>query len=551
MHGRFRVSPGKYFPDYSDISVRVSALSASPAGRNNSKFLHSIGTACFWTLILFLIPFPHTSPRCATAAPDTIPPSFEWISPAPFSVITTNTIRLAVDARDNEGGSGIEKVVFYARYFDFNNFINDKNKIGEVTTEPYEFIWDCSSILDQNLGKLSFACDIIDKAGNISPADVNNNLSTGNIVLDRKPELNTSQLRSMRTSRTVIIDGDLNEWAGSDSIFFTNNDNGITIFSLWDSSYLYFAARIMDRCIISTFAPGADSISGMPGEDDLEIYMDTRHTHSCILELPSRQFLFSPAGMSYEVKYTRAQQYLSENNLRPNIVVRTKVSGTLNNERDNDSCYVIEAAIPWKELGLRPKKSMKIGLEIWNADRDFMRGNYSYAGWTTTAANLKNPSEWGDLVLVETRPRVHAAVILPVALGGLTVVLYALWVRRRKHAHRAEQPSVAEKEFIHAAREYIAEHFRDETLSRETVAGAVGLTPSYFGKEFKKETGIHFSEYLMNFRIEKAKTLLLNSRKSVSEITFEVGFNSQSYFGYVFRKATGLTPKHFRDRACS
>ncbi len=88
--------------------------------------------------------------------------------------------------------------------------------------------------------------------------------------------------------------------------------------------------------------------------------------------------------------------------------------------------------------------------------------------------------------------------------------------------------------------EYINEHYEDESLNRETVSAAVGLTPSYFGREFKKETGIHFSEYLMNFRIEKAKSLLLNSRKSVSEITFEVGFNSQSYFGYVFRKATGL-----------
>ncbi len=191
-----------------------------------------------------------------------------------------------------------------------------------------------------------------------------------------------------------MIDGDLNEWAGSDSIFFTNNDNGITIFSLWDQSYLYFAARIMDRCIISTFAPGADSISGMPNEDDLEIYMDTRHTHSCILELPSRQFLFSPAGMTYEVKYIYRPENLVVENLHPNIRVHTKVWGTLNNERDNDSFFAIETAIPWKELGLKPKKGLRVGLEIWNADRDFLRGNHSFAGWTTTAANLKNPSEW-------------------------------------------------------------------------------------------------------------------------------------------------------------
>ncbi len=446
--------------------------------------------------------------------------------------------------------------MFSARYYDFNGLLTHRKELGTVGNEPYEFIWDCSSIPDQNLGKTTFFCEVTDNAGNVAAADIDSVREKWYIVLDRNPAMNTSQFRSIHTPHPIIIDGYLNDWAPSDSIVFANNDNMITMFSRWDRKYLYISARIMDRCIISTFHAGSESVTGMSEEDDLEIYLDTGHTHSCILELPSRQFLFAPAGMAYEVKYFRTPEntrlrYISTHNHRPGILVKTRVSGTLNNEHDDDSCYVIEMAIPWKELNIRPKKSMKIGIEMWNTDRDFRKGYYSFAGWTTTAANLKNPSEWGDLVLVGAGSWIHPAIIFTVAVGGLIVPLLILSVRQRKRALRNEPSSASEKEFIHIAREYVAEHYGDDTLNREMVAGAVGLTSSYFGKEFKKETGIHFSEYLMNYRIEKAKDLLLHSRKSVSEITFEVGFNSQSYFGYVFKKETGLTPKQFREKAFS
>jgi two-component system response regulator YesN len=78
------------------------------------------------------------------------------------------------------------------------------------------------------------------------------------------------------------------------------------------------------------------------------------------------------------------------------------------------------------------------------------------------------------------------------------------------------------------------------------MAGYIGLDPSYFGKLFKKETGISFTDYLMNYRIEKAQALLRNTRKNISEICFSVGFNSQSYFGYVFKKKVNLSPKKYR-----
>ncbi|MFH1760733.1 MAG: hypothetical protein ABIA63_06495, partial [bacterium] len=70
------------------------------------------------------------------SAIDTTPPGGTWISPEYLSIITTNSIRVAVDAKDNKGGSCIKKVVFYASYCDNNGRNVSKYKIGEIYRYP-------------------------------------------------------------------------------------------------------------------------------------------------------------------------------------------------------------------------------------------------------------------------------------------------------------------------------------------------------------------------------------------------------------------------------
>ena len=75
-------------------------------------------------LILF---FSCTATTIFSNQQDTIPPQFSWISPKDHSIHTTNSVRLCVDAHDNEGGSGIKEVVFYANYLDNNGRKTRKN----------------------------------------------------------------------------------------------------------------------------------------------------------------------------------------------------------------------------------------------------------------------------------------------------------------------------------------------------------------------------------------------------------------------------------------
>ena len=102
-----------------------------------------------------------------------------------------------------------------------------------------------------------------------------------------------------------------------------------------------------------------------------------------------------------------------------------------------------------------------------------------------------------------------------------------------------------ESPFIRRAKDFIT-HNQAENLTLEKVAKVVNTSTFYFCKMFKKATGLTFTEYLTRVRVEKAKNLLLNPHLRISEIAFEVGFQSLSQFNRAFKKVAGQTPTLYR-----
>jgi AraC-like DNA-binding protein/ligand-binding sensor protein len=105
----------------------------------------------------------------------------------------------------------------------------------------------------------------------------------------------------------------------------------------------------------------------------------------------------------------------------------------------------------------------------------------------------------------------------------------------------------AEPPIITRAKAYIQEH-QTEHLRLGQVAKVVNSSPFYFCKMFKKATGLNFTDYLSRIRIERAKNLLLNPHLRVSEIAFEVGFQSLTHFNRVFKHTVGQSPTRYREQ---
>lgn len=99
---------------------------------------------------------------------------------------------------------------------------------------------------------------------------------------------------------------------------------------------------------------------------------------------------------------------------------------------------------------------------------------------------------------------------------------------------------------IHQSIQYLGTHY-GEHITLEDMAQKVYLSPSYFSRIFKKETGITFSAYLNRVRIEHSKELLRHPNIRLTDIALMVGFEDQSYFTKVFKKLTGTTPLHYRE----
>ena len=94
---------------------------------------------------------------------------------------------------------------------------------------------------------------------------------------------------------------------------------------------------------------------------------------------------------------------------------------------------------------------------------------------------------------------------------------------------------------------YMDKHL-DGGISLADVARAAGMSKYHFCRRFKASTGVYFREYLTQRRIAKAKELLQDTGRTVTDIFREVGFKDMTHFGRVFKKLEGKLPSEFRRR---
>jgi AraC-like DNA-binding protein/ligand-binding sensor protein len=108
----------------------------------------------------------------------------------------------------------------------------------------------------------------------------------------------------------------------------------------------------------------------------------------------------------------------------------------------------------------------------------------------------------------------------------------------------------AEPPLVQKAREYIDKH-KTEELSLAEVAKAAGASVFHFCKVFHKATGLKFTDYVARVRLEDARGRLLNPNLRISEIAYDVGFQSLTQFNRTFKRVFGQSPSEFRARVTS
>ncbi|MBD2866940.1 response regulator transcription factor [Paenibacillus arenilitoris] len=128
-----------------------------------------------------------------------------------------------------------------------------------------------------------------------------------------------------------------------------------------------------------------------------------------------------------------------------------------------------------------------------------------------------------------------------------TVHVFGEWMEEvldraiaRIRGGEAEGVSIVER-----IKKYIAANI-DQELSRTYIADHVGLSPDYAVKLFKKETGVSVSDYIVQARLQLAKTMLEKTDMPIGSIALAVGYSNFAYFSTLFKRETNMTPQDYR-----
>ncbi len=144
---------------------------------------------------------------------------------------------------------------------------------------------------------------------------------------------------------------------------------------------------------------------------------------------------------------------------------------------------------------------------------------------------------YSKVAVVGTDTYEHMVTMLEIFSMHVTTLINQLILAQSED----EQPVVT------AAKRFIRENL-DEKLTLEAIAEAVQMSPFYFCKVFKQATGMTFTEYVNRKRVEWAKQELLKPSATVTEVAFEVGYQSLSQFNRSFLRYGGEAPTKYRKR---
>jgi two-component system response regulator YesN len=92
----------------------------------------------------------------------------------------------------------------------------------------------------------------------------------------------------------------------------------------------------------------------------------------------------------------------------------------------------------------------------------------------------------------------------------------------------------------------LVHEFYGQGITLEEIASKINVTPEYLSGQFHRQTGVNFSAYIKDYRIKKAKELLLGTDLKLYAVAEKVGYQDAKYFCRVFKESTGTNPSDYR-----
>ncbi len=147
-----------------------------------------------------------------------------------------------------------------------------------------------------------------------------------------------------------------------------------------------------------------------------------------------------------------------------------------------------------------------------------------------------------ELLLERMQAEYNENGVTPFLVAQFTCLVMEI---ARFSAAKAEAPDAATRQILEIVK-YINTNFSEE-ITVEGLAERAFLSRSHFCRQFKKVTGFSPLEYIHSVRLRVAENLLENSDLSITEIALRSGFSGSNYFGDLFRRYRGMSPRTWRQ----
>jgi AraC family transcriptional regulator len=203
----------------------------------------------------------------------------------------------------------------------------------------------------------------------------------------------------------------------------------------------------------------------------------------------------------------------------------------------------------WKALTTEPFQAMSVFIEL----PLLQRALEEVFGSDAAAARLRDVSAFNDATLNSLMEQVHAELMRrkasPLFLQGIAQAI-AIHLARN-YAETVKEPHGGSPSLpgfkLRQISNWMAEHMAED-FSLDQLAARAGVSKFYFTRLFKNAMGVSPSRHLLTLRMDEARRLLRETKRSVVDIALDVGYANPSHFARFFRRETGLSPSDYRQQ---
>ena len=394
-----------------------------------------------------------------------------------------------------------------------------------------------------------------------------------------------SQIKILYKDSPPKIDGDISDWKSAFYFFkqtstSVKSSNTLRYNFGFDEEHLFGVFKVSDKHL-SDLAKDKSGSPRITFNDAIEFYIDTQNNSQKLMEDDDFQLIIDlmgnltvfRGGDKYLIK---VEEYKVPKDTVTNHFVMdyaTKYEGTINNNADLDSGYVIEFQIAWAALGIRskPNESFKIDVCLNDADEfldirplteDAIIPNYFFQS-INGGSDFGFPNKWTNATLVGEASAWKKAKILIghwlwiIAISALIVSTWLIvsYLRKEKEIITIKEKIfqvVGVKENLDAfqakCREFILENL-EKDISPSNLAENLNVSLRQLQRQFKEETDATPTDFIRKIKLEEAAKLLVEGKQTIAEIAYSIGFSDPAYFSRIFKKHFNKTPTNFQENA--